>query len=130
MMMQINLTRFSRFRDGLPADSAPPRKYAEQYRTMQEFEKLRDYLHQVGERVMPKEVEGVKTFRETVAGTKGETLRTRGVASGKCLLQLDVETEAGVQCRYERYKGRQTWTLNGPQGSTTYALTGDVLKVQ
>lgn len=129
-MMQINLTRFSRFRDGLPADSAPPRKYAEQYKTMQEFEKLRDYLGQVGERVMPREVEGMKTFRETIPGQEGQSLRTRGVASGKCLLQLDVETEHGVQCRYERYKGRQTWTLAGPTGSTTYSLTGDVLKVQ
>ena len=128
-MMQINLTRFNRFRDGLPADSAPPRKYAEQYKTMQEFERLRDYLHQVGERVMPREAEGVKTFRETISGQEGQSLRTRGVASGRCLLQLDVETETGVQCRYERYKGRQTWTLNGPQGSTTYALSGDMLKV-
>jgi len=126
-MLQISLTRFNNFRDRLPAESSPPRKYAEQYRTIQEFEQLRTYLKQVGDRVMPPG-EGVRTFRETVSGIEGQTLQASGVASGRYLLRLNVERE-GVQCRYQATKGKQSWTLTGPQGSTTYTLAGDTLKV-
>lgn len=128
-MLSISLTRFNNFRDRLPPESAPPRKYAEQYRTIQEFEQLRTYLKQVGDKVMPPG-EGVRTFHQTLSGQEGQTLLTSGVASGRYLLRLNVERAGeGVQCRYQATKGKQTWTLTGPQGSTTYQLAGDTLKV-
>lgn len=129
-MLAISLTRFNRFRDSLPSGSEPPRKYVEQYRTVQEFERLRDYLHHVGEQVAQVDGEDVVPFRGALSGSDGQIVRATGVSRGRQVLRLDLESDNGVQCRYHRSNGKQNWTVAGPQGSTIFQLDGDRLSVR